>query len=87
MKGDKEIKKLQPITTGMPTVSQPLQPIISITEADSMSDPVKGEVLVVKIGANGQEIKNSAFYIGEATFNRTFANNPAFKIKKKASQE
>lgn len=81
METTKAEKVLEPTLTGTPKKGSIIAPIVS--ESDSMDEPKKGEVLAVRIGANGQEIAGSAFYIGERTFNKSFANNPSYKIKKK----
>lgn len=83
MENTKTEKVLEPVLTGTPKKGSVITPTVS--EFDSMDEPKKGEVLAVRIGANGQEIAGSAFYIGERTFNKSFANNPSYKIKKKHS--
>lgn len=77
-----QTKVLQPIVAGMPTVTQVMHS--GPSETDAMTDPAPGQVLAIRVGANGQELKGSAFYIGEATYNKFYASKPGFAIKKKA---
>lgn len=65
--------------TGLPKVLTP----IAIAEVVASPDLPKGTVLVVEVLPCGTE-KGNGFTIGEKTYDKIFANNPKFKLKKKA---
>lgn len=68
--------------TGPARVLQPIQ----IQQLETSPDIPKGKVLVVEMRPDGTE-KGNGFTIGEATYNRVFANNPKFKLKKKSDRD
>ena len=62
-----------------------LQPIV-VEELTTSADIPKGQVLVVQLKPDGTE-KGNGFLIGEPTYNKIFAKNNNFKLKKKSEHD
>lgn len=66
---------------------------ISVTAIDNPAIPmhastvqIPGKVELVQVDAAGNEI-GASFLISERQYNKTFANNPKFKLKKNTKQQ
>lgn len=71
---------------------EPLRPI-SVTAIESPVTPshantsvIPGKVELVQVDASGNEI-GASFLISERQYNKTFVNNPQFKLKKNTKQQ
>jgi len=60
-----------------------LQPEITVITLPENNDLKTGECIVVRVDAKGNEIAKSEFTTSIRMWERTFSNNPNFKLKKK----
>lgn len=69
---------LKPIS--VTAIENPIAPMHGNTST------VPGQVELVQVDASGNEI-GAAFFISERQYNKTFVNNPKFKLKKNIKQQ
>lgn len=80
-KEEKELPTLKPVVTGNPvSTNDVLQPKVNSSQ---YQEPQPGEVGLVRLGADGSELPNSYFCIGQSTYERVYKNDPRFLVKKK----
>lgn len=82
-KEKKEVKVQQVVLPVVNTIVKAIEPVTLNTNAIV---PSKGQVLVCMVKPDGTEKPSSEFLIGEATYNKFYANNPSFRLKKKFEQ-
>ncbi len=71
-----EVKVLTPSLSITTHNHKDLQhPVINIVSKNN-------EYVLVELDKDNQEVLGSEFTVGEVTFQRVFANNPQFKVKK-----
>ena len=68
--------------TGQPKQVQVIKPVL----VENAPDIPKGKVYMVRMRPDGSEIPNSGVIVGENTYNRVYANNPQFQLKKKSDK-
>lgn len=67
----------------LPVVSTVTKVIEPVTVHDNTPDVPKGKVLVCMVTPDGVEKPNTDFLIGENTYDKYYANNNGFRLKKK----
>jgi hypothetical protein len=83
IKDKKDVKVQQVVLPVVNTIVRAIEPVTLNTDTIV---PSKGQVLVCMVKPDGTEKPNSDFLIGEATYNKFYANNPSFRLKKKFEQ-
>jgi hypothetical protein len=66
------------------TVVRVIEPVII---HDNTPDVPKGHVLMAQVDAEGREKPNTDTVIGILTYEKHFANNPKWKLKKKSKSD
>jgi hypothetical protein len=67
----------------LPVTATVVKTIEPVTVYESSPDVPKGQVLVCMVTPDGVEKPNTDFLIGQATYDKFYANNAGFRLKKK----